>query len=291
MRLTLLFCCNADGSEKKYIPLENQKILAAIKGKSYPFHIIFRVKLGWTNILKEFDRDMIKQNRKVVLFIDNAPCHKVTDLVLENVKIEFLPANTTSILQPLDQGIIHAFKVYFRQILVRKQLLAIEKGLSNKDFVKSISILDALTFAKRAWWLVKKETIENCFRKGGFFIENNSSDVVEEVIDVTIDPTEFEEYVNCDKELECFGTLTEDEIVSSLLDENSSEASSEENSEGECNDVPPTLVAAIGALSTVKHFMESKNLYLDEIESLEEKLFKCYFQTHHQKKITDFFIV
>ncbi|XP_049304080.1 tigger transposable element-derived protein 6-like [Bactrocera dorsalis] len=193
----------------------------------------------WTNILKEFDRDMIKQNRKVVLFIDNAPCHKVTDLVLENVKIEFLPANTTSILQPLDQGIIHAFKVYFRQILIRKQLLAIEKGLSNKDFVKSISILDAQTFAKRSWWLVKKETIENCFRKAGFFIENNSSDVVEEVIDVTIDPTEFKEYVNCDKELECFGTLTEDEIVSSILDGKSSEASSEENSQDECNNVHP----------------------------------------------------
>lgn len=62
-----------------------------------------------------------KENIKVLLFIDNAPCHKVADLNLENVKVKFLPANTTSILQPLDQGIIHTFKVNFRQLMVRKQ--------------------------------------------------------------------------------------------------------------------------------------------------------------------------
>uniref|UniRef100_A0A0A1X5G3 Tigger transposable element-derived protein 6 n=1 Tax=Zeugodacus cucurbitae TaxID=28588 RepID=A0A0A1X5G3_ZEUCU len=82
----------------------------------------------WSMIMKEFDREMGKQKRKVFLVVDNAACHKVNGLSLDNVKIEFLPPNTTSVLQPLDQGVIHCFKIYCRQILIRKQILSIGKG-------------------------------------------------------------------------------------------------------------------------------------------------------------------
>lgn len=173
-RLTLLFLCNVDGSYKKLFAIGKSKNPRCFRGKSIPLPYYFQNKAWmvgslWSTILKEFDREMEKENRKVLLFVDNAPCHKVAGLNLENVKVEFLPANTTSILQPLDQGVIHIFKVYFRQIMVRKQLLAIEKGLTTKDFLKTISILDALTFSKRAWWLVKGESIKNCFQKVWFF--------------------------------------------------------------------------------------------------------------------------
>ena len=56
--------------------------------------------------LKKFDKRMGRKGRKVLLFLDNAMSH--SDLQLCNVKLKFLPANATSILQPLDQGIILA---------------------------------------------------------------------------------------------------------------------------------------------------------------------------------------
>lgn len=107
---------------------------------------------------------MSKLNRKIVLFIDNASCHKVT-VDLQNINVQFLPPNTTALIQPLDQGIIHSFKSNYRQIIIRKQIISLEKGLKLQEFLKSIKILDVLYYIKRAWWLVKEDTISNCFRK------------------------------------------------------------------------------------------------------------------------------
>lgn len=48
---------------------------------------------------------------KIFLLIDNAPGHPV--LEHPNVKVIFLPPNTTALIQPLDQGIIATFKTYY----------------------------------------------------------------------------------------------------------------------------------------------------------------------------------
>jgi len=54
--------------------------------------------------LKILDRQMGKHKRKIILFIDNAPSHPATKF--NNIKLSFLPPNTTSKTQPMDQGII-----------------------------------------------------------------------------------------------------------------------------------------------------------------------------------------
>ena len=62
--------------------------------------------------LKELNRKMAKEKRSILLTVDNASCHNSgIELELSNVKVQFLPKNTTSIMQPLDMGIIVATKV------------------------------------------------------------------------------------------------------------------------------------------------------------------------------------
>ena len=61
---------------------------------------------------------MKKQNRKIILFMDNAPCHPI-DIVLSNTKSKSFPPNTTSTLQPLDQGFIRIFKTYYCKYVVK----------------------------------------------------------------------------------------------------------------------------------------------------------------------------
>ena len=70
-------------------------------------------------VLTTLDRQLDVKNRKVFLFLDNAPSHPETlQGNLKNMKLVFLSKNTTSQLQPCDTGIIRNFKVkYCNQLL------------------------------------------------------------------------------------------------------------------------------------------------------------------------------
>ena len=66
----------------------------------------------WNDYLKKLDSRMRVQNRHILLLVDNAPTHALYENTnLTNIVIEHLPPNTTSHLQPCDQGIINSFKV------------------------------------------------------------------------------------------------------------------------------------------------------------------------------------
>ena len=123
--------------------------------------------------LKDFNSRMLKENRNVILFLDNATSHP--HLELSNVKIVFSPPNTTSNLQPMDQGIIQNFKVKYRKLLLTKLVGAISNCNNVTEIKKSITILDALYWIESA--VASISCVLNCFRKAGFPIniitENN----------------------------------------------------------------------------------------------------------------------
>lgn len=64
----------------------------------------------------------IKKKSPVLLIIDNCSTHLV-NIRLTNARLEFLSPNCTSLLQPLDQGIIKSMKAYFRRRLVERLLI------------------------------------------------------------------------------------------------------------------------------------------------------------------------
>ena len=72
----------------------------------------------WNHYIKDLDLMMHHQNHHILLLIDNAPTYILDDnIVLTNITIEFLPANTTTHLQPIDARIINSFKVSILQVL------------------------------------------------------------------------------------------------------------------------------------------------------------------------------
>jgi hypothetical protein len=120
-RVTVLFTCNSTGTEKlrplfihKY---ENPRVLKNINKNSLPVNYYWNSKSWmqvsiWNDYLKKLDSHMRAQNRNILLLIDNAPTHILYENTnLTNIVIEHLPPNTTSHLQPCDQGIINSFKV------------------------------------------------------------------------------------------------------------------------------------------------------------------------------------
>ena len=90
---------------------------------------------------------------KILLLLDNAASHPHTLCdISENIKLVFLPPSKTSILQPLDQGVILTFKLYYlRSILADMMKITNEKGTSTRDYWCNFSIKNALNFVKMAW--------------------------------------------------------------------------------------------------------------------------------------------
>ena len=89
--------------------------------------------------VRKLDRTFRMEGRKIALLIDNCPAHpSVSDLT--NVQLVFLPPNTTSVLQPMDQGVIRSLKAHYRGRVVRRLCRALDK---TKTLPK-ISILQAM---------------------------------------------------------------------------------------------------------------------------------------------------
>jgi hypothetical protein len=130
---------------------------------------LFDQYLAW------FNCTTIARDRKAVLLVDNCPAHK-TLIEYSHVKVVFLPANTTSIMQPCDQGIIRAFKARY-QALRSRRLDEIYKDIrqtnpfdplsKNETARLSLAVLEAIKCSVRAWESVTKETVENCWKCTG----------------------------------------------------------------------------------------------------------------------------
>ena len=131
----------------------------------------------FTSWLKELDRKMIAEGRKITVIVDNCPAHPHAE-GLQTVELIFLPPNTTSKLQPMDQGVIRSLKAKYRSAVVKLYITRIESG---KELPK-ISILDAMKFLVQSWNRVSKDTIQNCFRRAGIS-KDAQTDAVEEIDD------------------------------------------------------------------------------------------------------------
>ncbi|XP_063587857.1 tigger transposable element-derived protein 4-like [Penaeus indicus] len=94
---------------------------------------------------------------------------------LSNVKVIFSP-NTTSKLQPMDQGVIKTVKAVYRKLLWKALLLKLEDCDSVTEIIREVSVLDAVNWIYAAWQQLPPVTIEKCFRKAGFTIDMDSDE-------------------------------------------------------------------------------------------------------------------
>ena len=166
-------------------------------------------------ILQGLNRRMNQEKQKIIFFWDNTTCHPETAQAgLKNIKLVFLPKNTTSRLQPLDAGIIRNFKHKYRKLLVRYVVCRIDEGKTASQMIEEAHVLKAITWLQTAWKNVVRETIKHCFKKCGFGVGNTS--VVNEKFDTEFqelfaqisDESTIDEYIDFD-----FATVTSEPAV------------------------------------------------------------------------------
>lgn len=108
----------------------------------------------------------IGSTREVLLAMDNFSPHIV--IVQEaippsNIRVCWLPANSTNRYRPLDQGIIQSFKAHYKYHWLKFILQIINEG---RGLDSGMNIQLAIRWIVRAWNNeVTNTTIYNCFRK------------------------------------------------------------------------------------------------------------------------------
>jgi hypothetical protein len=105
------------------------------------------------NFLKEYSTKNNLDN-KALLILDNAPGHPTyLDDHSDDVRVVFLPPNTTPLLQPMDQGVIKAFKTYYVRRIMNQVNGAIDSPdrPTVRDFSRNYNITKAIKNTGVSW--------------------------------------------------------------------------------------------------------------------------------------------
>jgi hypothetical protein len=107
--------------------------------------------------LKGFNERMKQQKRRILLSLDNARCHP--HLELSSVGLAWFPPNTTSVTQPMDQGVVNCVKLNYRKLVMQLLIANTESSSSASKLARSISVLDAVMWIAEAVKQVSPETV------------------------------------------------------------------------------------------------------------------------------------
>ena len=117
-------------------------------------------------VLARFNRKLVFEDRKVILFLNDATCHPESMIgQFSQIKIIVLPNNETSRLRPLDAGLIQNFKVKYGKRLVKHVLGRIQEDASATQIVIGVDVLVAIWWLQEAWKKATNLIIKNCFQK------------------------------------------------------------------------------------------------------------------------------
>ena len=123
---------------------------------------------------------------KAVLLLDNAPAHPHADKLVSadgRIRALFIPPNTASLIQPMDQGVIVACKRLYMRKYLNEVLVVIEdeediiedtRGQRTLNNIKSYNLKSGIFNFASAWKQVKLTTLANSWKK---LLSDEDSDI------------------------------------------------------------------------------------------------------------------
>lgn len=268
--------------------------------KTLPVHYCANNKAWMTSqifvdYLKKWDRELITKKCKILLLVDNCPAHP--NVELHNIKLHFFPPNATSVLQPMDQGVIRSMKqVYRKQMLMQIMELPEETNLT-----KSVTLLDAVNMLSVAWESVSSYSISNCFRHAGLVKNNFEAMDLDPEDDVPLSElleinnimalNKFNEYIRVDENLVTTEECTDNDLVQDLLQEPQEEDA--QDAELEQSEIVITTEEAMNSIKKLQQYFQQNEDSTETIAILNKVVLilqKDYAnKACIQTKLTDFF--
>ncbi|GBN24794.1 Tigger transposable element-derived protein 4 [Araneus ventricosus] len=121
VRITILVCASMNGSEEQKLTVigKSQKSRCFKNVKKLPLDYNSNKKAWMTSdlfqkYLRQWDNELAKKKRKIVLLINNCTAH-IEPSNLQWVNVVFLPPNSTSVFQKMDEGVIRSLKCHYRK--------------------------------------------------------------------------------------------------------------------------------------------------------------------------------
>lgn len=297
-RLTVFVVANMSGTEKRpLLVIGKPRNPGCFKNvRNLPVDYKNNTKAWMTSsifkaALTSWDAKLRRKKRKILLLVDNCPSHCEVDL--EYIRLVFLPPNTTSVMQPMVQGIIKCLKGYYRKLLVLKIIADLELKKET-----SIAVLDAVLMLHQSWnEEVSTSTIANCFRHSGLSDQAPSSapadfDIANQLQTIlplaTSTSVNISDHLVIDDEINTAATLTEDEIVANIQKtcDNQEEETDTEDTFGNA----PSAAQARAALQTLLQFciLNEETTYIPTLKNLETKFNSTLLTRCRQSTIDDF---
>ena len=292
-RLSVLMTCSMVGKKLPLLVIGKSKNPRKFPKNHSLLPVTYRSsKKAWMTgaIFKEFlrswDMKLRSQGERILLLIDNAPSHPDLDAELSNIKLEFLPKNTTSLIQPCDAGIINCMKVHYTGLLCDRVIGELDAvGAREKkaeQVVKKVSVLDAIHLLDKAWRSVKVETIKNCFAKA---LRGEDLEFHEEYPTTTRTEEDLERLVR-----------EEDNLLAEIEEHQEDIADDEEEEEEEDTSAvhnPISSSRCLELLGDLRTFCQHRNFPSDVHDSLlkiENCALRDVLDKPRQTKVTDFFM-
>lgn len=305
-RVTVLLCTNMEGSDKRP-PLVIGKSAKprCFKGnRGLPVKYVANKK-AWitraiiTDWVVAFDRDMKRQGRKVCLLLDNCSAHRIDDVVLTNTEVKYFPPNCTSLIQPLDQGVIVSLKRAYRSRLMQRILLNIETGRETR-----VDLYMALQMMACAWSTLKRDIISNCFRHSGFGNTEAVTGSIEAEDELLIDAqwttleekgfvpadVQLDDFVNADANVEVSEELTDSQIIESVQKHDDNVSSSDEDDDPQDTMTSSTALKVMDSFDFIRKVIGTldDDTAMALLTDCETRVLPLLAARRKQSKLTDF---
>ena len=272
-RVTILACSNATGDHKLRLTMigksKNPRCFKGLSPSAFPLWYTHQKK-AWMNsdtfkqcFFHEFVPATTKYLKdrnlrvKALLILDNAPSLPSAEFLQSpdgNIKALFLPPNTTSLIQPMDQSVLENLKRRYRRELLRKLLLADTSTHETPElgvvkFWKKLNLKDTMFFAVKAWDDIPQSSLRASWNK---LLSQPDSETVEEatiipemVQDLESIPgcgdcneADVRDWIGLDDNDQGYQLLNDEEIKQSVTDSTSNDEA-EQSVEDSIDDTRP----------------------------------------------------